>query len=200
MRIGILGGTFDPIHIGHLILAEEARQRLWLDKVLFVPTGQPYLRTSQPAASAHDRLAMVRIAVQDNPTFEASEMEVERSGPTYSVDTFQALHKKSPPGTEFFFILGQDAFLEIPTWKTPEALVSLCTLVVFRRPGGPAMQTDGEWSFGKTKAKVIVMDAPVIGVSGTELRRRVAQGLSTRYWLPAAVESYIKTHKLYQSG
>ncbi|MSP78966.1 MAG: nicotinate-nucleotide adenylyltransferase [Dehalococcoidia bacterium] len=200
MRLGVFGGTFDPIHLGHLIIAEEARSQMNLEKVLFIPTGHPYLRPAQPSASGRDRLAMVRLAIQDNPAFEASSVEIDRQGPTYSVDTLEALQKLYGAGTESFFIVGQDAFLEIPAWKSPDRLVSMCTIAVVRRPGMASLQRDGEWSLGSAKANVTVIDAPLIGISGTEIRRRVAHDISVRYWVPPAVENYMRTHTLYRAA
>lgn len=197
MRLGVLGGTFDPIHLGHLLLAEETRQRLGLEKVLFVPAGQPYMRPAHPIATARDRFAMAELAVQGNPAFEASRIEVDRPGPTYSVDTLQELHMRYGLGTEIFFILGQDAFLELPGWKSPEKLVTLCTLAVVPRPGAAPLKAGGEWSFGSVHAKVTVLGSPLIGISSTEVRRRISTGTSVRYWVPTSVEQYIKTHRLY---
>ena len=197
MRLGVLGGTFDPIHMGHLIIAQEAQQQLALQKVLFIPTGEPYLRASQPAANGRTRLAMVQLAIKENPAFEASSMEIDRPGPTYSVETLQALRDQHSPDTELFFILGQDAFMELPSWKSPEMLVSLCTLAVVRRPGAPALEEGGEWSFAGMKANVVLVRAPLIGISATEIRNRAATGLPMRYWVPLVVENFIKVNRLY---
>lgn len=201
MRLGILGGTFDPIHIGHLIIAEEARLRLALDKVLFIPTGQPYLRASQPAASGHHRLAMVRLAIQDNPTFEASSVELERSGPTYTVDTLRELRKQRGPEAQFFLIIGQDSLHELRRWRNPEELAAMCTLVIAPRPGVAPMPEDtARAAVPGATARVEVLTSPLVGISGTELRRRAAAGASLRYWAPSAVEEYIRANRLYHEG
>ena len=135
MRVGILGGTFDPVHLGHLTLAEEARVQLNLDQVLFIPAGQPWLKEGQQLSPAKDRLQMVRLAVASNPHFRVSAAEVERSGPTYTVDTLKALKDLLDLDTELFFILGLDAMEHFSRWKEPESLLEMCQWAVVERPG-----------------------------------------------------------------
>ena len=139
LKLGVLGGTFDPIHLGHLLIAEEARERLGLGQVLFIPTGQPYLRPGSPVASAAHRLAMTRLGAADNPAFDVSAMEVERPGPTYTLDTLEALARERGEGVELFFVLGVDSARTLPRWHEPAQVLARCTPVVVLRPGA------GEW-------------------------------------------------------
>lgn len=199
-RLGILGGTFDPIHLGHLIIAEEARLQLSLDKVLFIPTGQPYLRSSQPSANGQHRLAMVRLAVEDNPRFEVSTVELEREGPTYTVDTLLELREEHGPEAELFLIIGQDSLNDLPRWHRPQELVQLCTLVVAPRPGANPVREDiARSAVPGVAANARILRSPLIGISGTELRRRAGAGVTLRYWVPPAVEEYIHAHRLYRA-
>ena len=198
MRKGILGGTFDPIHIAHLIIAEEARVRLALEEVVFIPTGQPWLKADQPVSPAHLRVEMVRLAVASNPSFRISSLEVDRSGPTYSVDTLEALREKWGQETDLFFILGMDSLKELPRWKEPERFLELCTPVVFARQDYEdiSLRELDELVLGASK-KVRILHDPRIGVSGTDIRRRVARGISIRHLVPEGVERFILEHGLY---
>ncbi len=199
MRVGILGGTFDPIHIGHLIIAEEARQQLKLDTVLLIPTGQPWLKEGRPISDARHRLAMVDLAIKGNPAFASSAMEIERAGPTYTIDTLRALRAKDP-AAELLFIVGADSLADFHRWKEPEAVLGLCTVVAFGRPGyNEASLRSFEQHMGPAaRAKIKVLTGPEIGVSGTGIRRRVALGLRVRYLVPEPVRDYIAKHKLYR--
>ena len=201
VNLGVLGGTFDPIHLGHLLIAEEAREHLRLDTVLFIPTGQPYLRPGSPLASAAHRLAMTRLGVADNPAFDVSAMEVERPGPTYTLDTLEALARERGEGLELFVVLGVDSARTLPRWHEPAQVLARCTPVVVVRPGA------GEWDAQELDAlcpgvsrRTVHLQGPQLGISGTELRRRIACGSSIRYWVPRPVEDYIAQHKLYQEG
>ena len=201
VKLGVLGGTFDPIHLGHLLIAEEARERLGLGLVLFIPTGQPYLRPGSPVASAAHRLAMTRLGVADNPSFDVSAMEVERPGPTYTLDTLEALARERGEGLQLFFVLGVDSARTLPRWHAPDQVLAQCTPVVVLRPGA------GEWDPRELDAvspgvsqRAVHLQGPQLGISGTELRRRVACGASIRYWVPRPVEEYIAQHKLYQES
>ena len=201
LKLGVLGGTFDPIHLGHLLIAEEARERLGLDQVLFIPTGQPYLRPGSPVASAAHRLAMTRLGVADNPAFDVSAVEVDRPGPTYTLDTLEALTQERGEGLQLFFVLGVDSARTLPRWHEPAQVLALCTPVVVLRPGA------GEWDPQELDAvspgvsqRAVHLQGPQLGISGTELRRRIACGASVRYWVPRPVEEYIAQHKLYREG
>ena len=200
MRVGIFGGTFDPIHLGHLIVAEEVRIRLKLLKIIFIPAGNPWLR-QDPVTPARHRLEMVRLAIKSNPFFELSDLEVERPGPTYTVDTLIELREKFGPEVEFYFIIGPDALAELPRWKSPEQLIKLCQLVGVRRPGAREPELDElERAIPGLSSRLIFVDEPQIGISSTEIRERVAQGLSIRYLVPDEVQDYIYRHKLYLEG
>ena len=201
LKLGVLGGTFDPIHLGHLLIAEEAREHLGLDRVLFIPTGQPYLRPDSPRASANHRLAMTRLGVADNPSFEVSEVEVERAGPTYTLDTLEDLSREHGEGLKLFFVLGVDSARTLLRWHEPAQVLARCTPVVVVRPGA------GEWDPRDLDAlcpgvsqRAVHLQGPQLGISGTELRRRIARGESVRYWVPRPVVEYIAQHKLYQEG
>lgn len=212
-RVGIFGGTFNPIHIGHLSTAEEIRQGLALDRIVFIPSAQPPHKPALQLVAAVHRLEMTRLAVSGNPHFEVSSMELDRKGPSYSVDTVAACRRAWGDQTEIFFILGIDAFVEIATWHEPERLIGLCNLVVNSRPDYP-------WeAVGTTLADTFDIHAPQgvrevalpgghrlymvdvlpLGVSSTLLRTKIAAGLSAKYLLPELVESYILSHDVYVS-
>jgi nicotinate-nucleotide adenylyltransferase len=198
MRIGVIGGTFDPIHNAHLLIAEEARMRLSLEEVVFIPTGQPWLKADKPVSPGEQRLEMVRLAISSNPFFRASSVEVDRSGPTYSVDTLEALQQEWGSWAEIYFILGMDALLTLPQWKEPARLLELCTLVVFTRPDQPSSALDGLVNqLPGLKEKMQLVEGPQIGVSGTEIRRRIEAGTSTRHLVPLVVGQFIVQHGLY---
>ena len=199
MRVGIIGGTFDPVHLGHLIIAEEARIRLGLVQVIFVPTGQPWLKAGRPLTEGTHRYNMLQLAVSSNPYFHAARNEIDRPGPTYTVDTLIELRSELGPATELYFILGRDALEQFHLWKDPDRLLELCNLVVVSRPSYP----DGDLSsliarYPQAIDKVVVLPVPLIQISGTEIRRRAADGTSFRYHVPEAVGQYILEHGLYR--
>ena len=183
MNIGVLGGTFDPIHIGHLIVAEEARVRLGFNEVLFVPAGQPWLKLDHNITPAVHRVEMVRRAIAANPHFKLCTLEAEHSGPSYTVDTMTMLQKQLGSEAALFFLLGRDTLAGLPLWKEPEKLVQLCRLVVAPRLGSKDLK-HLETSISGLLDKVIQLDMPVIGISSSEIRQRIAQGLSIRYLVP----------------
>ncbi len=199
MNIGVLGGTFDPIHIGHLVIAEEARIKLGLSEVLFVPAGQPWLKLGRNITLAVHRVEMVRRAIADNPHFKLCTLEVERAGPSYTVDTLTMLRKQLGSKASFFFILGRDTLAELPLWKEPQKVVQLCRLVVPPRLGSKDLK-HLETAIPGLLDKIIQLDMPVIGISSSEIRQRLAQGLSIRYLVPAEVEKYITEHKIYSTS
>jgi nicotinate-nucleotide adenylyltransferase len=197
VNIGVLGGTFDPIHVGHLVIAEEARIKLGLREVLFVPAGQPWLKQDRNITPAIHRVEMVRRAIADNPHFKLSTLEVERPGPSYTVDTLTMLRKQLGNEASLFFILGRDTLAELPLWKEPQKLVQLCRLVFPPRLGSKDLK-HLETAIPELLDKVIQLDMPVIGVSSSEIRQRIAQGLPIRYLVPKEVGEYIVEHELYR--
>jgi nicotinate-nucleotide adenylyltransferase len=201
LNIGVLGGTFDPIHLGHLSLAEEARARFALDEVLFVPAGRPWLKVDTPISAVVHRVEMVRLAIADRPCFKLSTVEIEWPGPSYTVDTIAELQAQFGANSEIFFVLGRDKLAELPRWREPARLVQMCTLVVAPRPGYPYPDLDYLDSLVPGIAqRVIVMDKPEVDISASDIRNRVARGLSIRHLVPGPVERYIKQHKLYTMG
>jgi nicotinate-nucleotide adenylyltransferase len=196
VNIGVLGGTFDPIHMGHLVVAEEARIKLGFREVLFVPAGQPWLKLDRNITPADHRVEMVRRAIADNPHFKLGTLEVEHSGPSYTVDTLTTLRKQLGSEASLFFILGRDTLAGLHLWKEPKKLVKLCRLVVAPRLGSKDLKHLGT-SIPGLLDNVIQLDMPVIGISSSGIRQRIAEGLSIRYLVPAEVEKYITEQKIY---
>ena len=201
-RRGILGGSFDPVHVGHLRIAEEARLALGLDGVTFVPAGLQWMKEGAAAAPAADRLEMVRLATEGNEGFDVSNLEIQRPGPTYTVDTMTAFREKLGGEAELYFILGQDAFAELHLWGRPAELIKLCRFAVMPRVDGPEidLREMDERTPGVADRAVLVNDAPRIEVSSSELRARLGRGESVRYLTPDAVADYIARRGLYGSG
>jgi nicotinate-nucleotide adenylyltransferase len=196
VRLGVLGGTFDPPHLGHLVLAEAAREQLGLDKLLWVPTGDPWRKSSAVVSPAEHRCAMVRLAVEDNPAFELSTIEVDREGPSYSVDTLTALGKDFPLW-EHFFILGLDALRDLPNWRQPERVIELATLAVAPRGGERPDAAELDALLPGLSERVTWLVMPRIDISATELRSRAGHRLSLHYQVLPSVEAYISHHGLY---
>ena len=198
MRTGILGGTFDPVHLGHLLIAEESRISLGLDQVLFVPAGRPWLKEGQPLTESCHRVQMVELAVSSNPHFRVIRNEVDRSGPSYTVDTLEELREELP-AAELFFILGLDAFESFHRWKDPGRILELCRLVVVSRPGYSDEELDRLLATcGDQADRICVLPVHNVDFSATEIRRRASQGISFRYQVPEAVEAYISEQGLYR--
>ena len=198
MDIGVLGGTFDPIHSGHLIIAEEARLKLRLAKVLFVPAGRPWLKTDRAITPAAHRVEMVKRAIVANPYFELSTVEVECPGPSYSVETIAFSQQQLGAEAKIFFLIGWDSLAELPQWKEPTRLIQLCKLVAITRPGfsRPDLKALESLVPGVTQS-VVWLDIPPVDISSSDIRDRVARGLSIRGLVPDAVERYIEEHHLY---
>ncbi len=198
-RIGVLGGTFDPAHNGHLAIAGEARKVLRLDEVLFVPAGQPWMKAGQAITPAEHRLAMLRLAVRGKPHFKVSTIELEREGPTYTVETLEELRSQYRENTEIYFIMGQDALPEFPRWRQPVRIIELATLAIFPRLGYPPPDLDAlDTQLPGLKRRVVLLDSPLVDVSATEIRRRVVAGESLRGLVPAPVAAYIGANGLYR--
>ena len=199
MKLGILGGTFDPVHLGHLIIAEEAISSLGLDRVLFVPAGDPWLKSDAQITSKHHRLAMVLAAIADNPKFHVSPSELERSGPSYTSETLEEFQEDYGMQTERYFIIGADALKDIGRWHEPQRVLELCKLAVVGRPDQAALDlTTLEATLPGIGERVAMVDDVAIGISATDIRQRVADGRSIRYLVPPAVEAYIREHGLYK--
>jgi nicotinate-nucleotide adenylyltransferase len=196
LNVGVLGGTFDPIHIGHLIIAEEARIKLGLAEVLFVPTGQPWLKQDRDITPAVHRVEMVRRAITDNPGFKLSTLEVDRSGPSYTVNTLESLQDQLGSRVSLFFVLGRDTLADLPLWKEPREVIRLCRLVVPPRLGSRDLRHLEEAIPG-LQERVVQLDMPVIGISSSGIRHRIAGGLSIRYLVPAGVQEYIVEQRIY---
>ncbi len=187
MNIGVMGGTFDPIHNGHLLVAEEARTQLGLSEVVFMPAGQPRLRMDSPVALAEHRLKMVRLAIAGKPYFRLSAMEVGRAGPSYTVDTIAELRGGVDAGDELFFILGWDSLAELPRWREPSRLIRMCRLVVVPRPGYSAPDLNSlETAIPGMSQRVILLDKPEVDISASVIRERVTKGLTIRRLVPEA--------------
>ena len=198
MRVGVLGGTFDPIHLGHLKIAEEVRLKLALERVLFIPTGQPRLRTDKYLSPVADRLRMVELATSDNPYFQVCDNETRRGGPTYTVDTLIELRGSLGTDASLYFIVGVDILRRFHDWKEPERVLELCNVVVVTRPG----HEDFDWpawlvTFPQAADRLTRLDTTMVDISGTEIRRRSGQGKSVRKLVPASVAEYIQERNLY---
>lgn len=195
-RIGILGGTFDPIHFGHLAIAEEARIGLSLDRVLFVPAAYQPLKAHQPGADAQHRLAMTQLACATNAFFSVSDVEITRPGPSYTVTTLQALHDTEPG--EWFFILGADALNDLPCWREAARIPELTNIVAVQRPGTMMRVEPLFVALPALRGRLTMIDGPRLDISSSELRQRAADGRPLRYLLPDAVAAYIAEHGLYR--
>ena len=193
-----MGGTFDPIHIGHLVLAEEARNYFGLEKIFFIPTGKPPHKDIGNITDALRRYEMTLLATGSNPYFHVSSVEINRPGITYTIDTIRYF-KKQIPGSEIYFITGADSFVEISTWKCAGELLSLCKFVAARRIGVENFELERKINEMKNKFGDIVYDlpSPYIGISSTVIRERVREGKSIKYFVPEAVENYIVKNGLY---
>lgn len=200
-RLGLLGGTFDPPHVGHLWLATLARDALGLDRVLFVPAGTPPHKRRRRMSSAADRTLMTRLAIADDPTFELCPVETARPGPSYTVDTVEELMRRYPGGTRLFLIMAADSLAEIDTWRQPDRLLSLVEWAVGPRPGaeGPNRRRLRR-RFGAAVRRIHLLEGPALDVSSTQIRRRVAAGLAIRYLVPRNVEELIRERGLFIRG
>jgi nicotinate-nucleotide adenylyltransferase len=201
-RIGVMGGTFDPIHFGHLVLAETVRESMKLDRILFIPTGDPPHKQDQPVTSAAQRMEMVKLAIDDNRDFLCSDMEVKRPGYSYTVDTLERLREEYGDGCQLFFITGADAIIEILSWKNVERISKLCTFVAAARPGinqeklSNFLEDLPEYLYNK----IHVTQVPALQISSTAIRKKTTAGKTIRYLLPDNVERYIRENGLYGAG
>ncbi len=198
MNIGVLGGTFDPIHRAHILVAMEARECLNLDKVLFVPAAQTPLKEDVSISSVEHRVQMLLLAIADYPYFKMSTIEIDRPGTSYTVDTIAEIQSKLGIGDELFFIMGCDSLVQLPRWKEPSRIIQMCWLVAVPRPGCSFDEVNiMEKVIPGLSRRLVLLDKPEIDISATEIRERVAKGLSIHPLVPEPVEEYIKRHKLY---
>jgi len=200
--IGLMGGTFDPIHLAHLVTAEATVEQFGLERVIFVPTRQPPHKQGHPITPAEHRYNMVVLATRSNSRFEVSRIELEREGPSYTVDTLEEMRAHLGAGVELYFITGADAILDIGTWRDPERLFKLCRFVAARRPGFSAQAireglTRLERRYG---CRILEVDAPSLEISSTDIRLRVRESRSIKYLVPGGVEDYIYRNGLYRGG
>ncbi len=196
MRLGLFGGTFDPIHVGHLILAEQCREACELDRVWLVVAGSPPHKLGGPTAVGH-RLEMVRIAVAGHAAFAASDIEATRPGPHYSVETLEGICRERPE-EELFFLIGADSLRDLPTWREPERIARMATIVVVNRPGIEEIGGTALPDFGPGSHRLLSVTIPPVGIASSDLRRRMAEGRSIRYMVPRGVEAYIDAQGLYR--
>lgn len=201
MRRGLLGGTFDPIHTGHLILAQEVLWRLGLDGIWFIPAGLPWMKRDEPTSEAEHRRTMVELAIGSNQRFHLSTAELERPGETYTVDTLEELRRSEMSDGELLFIMGVDTLHTMHRWKDPARILELARIVVALRPGHGEVDLSALEAIDPTAAeRVMTVRMPLIEISGTELRRRAGAGEPLRYLVPDAVAAYIGEHGLYKAA
>ena len=198
-KIGILGGTFDPVHLGHLIIAEEVRSNLGLDKILFVPAGVPWMRENEGVSAGKHRINMVDLAVKSNPHFQSSSIEIDRQGVTYTADTLETLREDLDHEVELSFIMGMDVLEKFHLWKSPETVVELCSLVIVNRPGNQAVDVNEVVKkYPEAGAKLRIINVPRMEISSSEIRERVRQEKSLKYLVSEEVIEYIDQNNLYK--
>ncbi len=201
-RLALFGGSFNPIHLAHLVLAEWARDALELDQVLFIPAGEPPHKREQKLVAGHHRLRMVRLAIADHRAFGVSDIELNRDGPSYSIDTVTDMRRKVGNTAEIYFLIGSDSLADLPGWHRVRELVRLCTIVTLTRPRVRMPKvSDLAPRIGKKAAERLLAHTirmPRLEISASDLRKRVVQGKSIRYLVPDAVREYIRKHGLYR--
>ncbi|MGI6149198.1 MAG: nicotinate-nucleotide adenylyltransferase [Limnochordia bacterium] len=201
-KLGIMGGTFDPVHYGHLVAAEGARREFGLDRVIFLPSGTPPHKDPREVTSAEHRYMMTVLATLSNPYFDVSRVDIDREGVTYTVDSLRILHEQYGDSTELYFITGADAILEIVSWKQPDKLLELAQFIGATRPGFSLDRVPKpmqEW-LNKYPQRVHFIRVPALAISSTDIRERVKAGDSIRYLVPEPVEHYIRRHNLYRQS
>jgi nicotinate-nucleotide adenylyltransferase len=199
-RVGLLGGSFDPIHLGHLHIARQARQRLDLDRVVFVPAGRPPHKPAQALTGSEHRYEMVCLALDGEPQFSVSRIDLDRPGPCYSVDTVRLLQERWGPETRIYFLIGADSLADLPRWYRPRQLLELCQVVAVGRPGYRVDLAALERRLAGAPPVILLDDVPQVDVSATHIRRLVAEGRSIKGLVPPAVAAYITAHGLYRSA
>ena len=199
-RLGIMGGTFDPIHIGHLACAEQARDTFELDAVIFIPAGAPVFKKNQVITPAHQRFEMCRLAVQSNPAFDVSDIEIRRDGDTYTVDTLRELRAHYPSNVELYFITGADAVFSIVRWRESAAIADLAQLIAVTRPGYTLSSDKRAYLAENSNFSVTYLEVTALAISSSDLRHRVEQGKSIRYLTMQRVFDYIHEKGLYTTA
>ena len=203
MRVGVFGGTFDPVHFGHLVVAEQCREQAQLDQVLFVPTARPPHKEEGTLTAFDRRAEMVRLAVAGNPAFQVDDLENNRAGPSYTADTLAELQRRMP-SAKLGLIVGSDCLPDLPGWHEPARIVASAGLLVVPRPGWPTWEAEQLRAAlhlaDEMPLQVQVVVVPLIEIASRDLRRRVADGRSIRYFVPAAVAAYIADKKLYREA
>lgn len=199
-KVGIMGGTFDPVHIGHLIIAEKAREQFHLDEVLFIPSGTPYMKNVDEVLPGPIRSEMTSLAIEENPLFSISTIEIEKEGSTYTYETLETLHEKNP-NTEYYFILGADSLFAMENWKNPEKIFADCHILAALRNNKNAeeMETQAAYLKEKFNADISLIKTGNIEISSSMIRELVKEGHSIRYLVPDAVYDYIIKNKLYKT-
>jgi nicotinate-nucleotide adenylyltransferase len=202
-RVGVLGGTFDPVHYGHLVIAEEVRATLDLAEMVFIPAGQPPHKQGEIVSAAQDRLAMLELATMPNPYFAISLVDLDRPGPSYTLETLKLLHEQWGETAAIYFVIGWDSLEDLPKWYEPEGvLAQMEHLVAVHRPGyqeEAGFRQHLEVGLPGIGRKLLPLPAPQLAISSTDLRQRVAEGKPIRYQTPEAVERYIIEHQLYRN-
>jgi nicotinate-nucleotide adenylyltransferase len=197
-KIGIIGGTFDPVHLGHLAVAEEACRQVGLAEMIFLPAGHPYFKAAALISPAEHRVKMLELAIVDKPKYKISLLEIQRPGPSYAVETVAKIKSQRPPEDEIFFIMGWDSLLTLPRWEQPERLISLCKIIASPRPGYSKPDIDLiEKDLPGISQLTLVMEKPLVNISATEIRERVRRGLPVDNMVTPSVAKYIKEKRLY---
>jgi nicotinate-nucleotide adenylyltransferase len=200
MKVGILGGTFDPVHNGHLTIAEEGVKQLGLQQILFMPAARPWMKVSRKITSAEHRINMIKRAIRSFPQFQLSTVEIERGGLTFTIETLVQLKNTLDKNTGLFLLMGWDSLIEMPEWKQPECIIQVCDIVAFTRGTSKSPDIDKlEAAIPGISKKLKFINIPPIDISSTEIRKRVALGLSIHNMVPDEVEEYIKEQKLYRN-
>lgn len=197
-RVGILGGTFNPIHMGHLVLAESARETFQLDEILFIPSGIPYMKEQEAVLDARERVAMTALAIEDNPCFALSTIETEKNSNSYTFETLAELHRRHPD-TGYYFIIGADSLFHLENWKQPEDIFKGCTVIAAVRDnlGMEACRSKADELRQQYQANILLLPHRMIDISSTEIRSCIRDHKSVRYMLPDKVLAYISRKKLY---
>ena len=201
MRVGVLGGTFDPVHMGHLIIAEEAQNKLGLSEVIFIPAGDPWLKASSNITDAMVRLNMLQMALEGNPSFSIDTQEIDRPGPSFTVDTIVNLSSRLEADSEIYFIIGLDALADLAKWKQPRRLAEICYFATMKRPGYTALDLKAlDVDIPGVSERIHILDNIQVDISSSNIRQRIYSGLSIRYLVPAGTKEYIESMNLYRDA